>query len=81
MKKADIKVIKANISQHEFIFIVPLSDSHWDEPQYADWIRGYKSIYTIHRRTTESCITSSIETDIAESRKIQDVICYLEIPT
>jgi len=40
--KSDVKVIKANIPEHEFIYFVPLSDFHWDEPQTdRDAIRGY----------------------------------------
>ncbi len=50
-----MKIIKADLSQHEFIYLVPLSDFHWDEPQsdhqaikgYVDWIRRHRNAYTI----------------------------------
>lgn len=53
--RADVKIIKADLSQHEFIYLLPLSDFHWDEPQsdhdtirgYVDWIRERENAYTI----------------------------------
>lgn len=55
MIRADVKIIKADLSQHDFIYLVPLSDFHWDEPQsdreaiggYVDWIRRHRNAYTI----------------------------------
>lgn len=55
MIKADVKIIKADLSQHEFIYLVPLSDFHWDEPQsdheaikgYVDWIAAHDNAYTL----------------------------------
>lgn len=55
MIRADVKIIKANLTQHEFIYLVPLSDFHWDEPQsdhdairgYVDWIRTHRNAYTL----------------------------------
>lgn len=53
--RADVKIIKADLSQHEFIYLIPLSDFHWDEPQsdheaikgYVDWIKSHKNAYTL----------------------------------
>lgn len=55
MIKADVKIVKADLSQHEFIYLIPLSDFHWDEPQsdheaikgYVDWIKRHKNAYTL----------------------------------
>jgi len=55
MIKADVRIIKANLTQHDFIYFVPLSDFHWDEPQsdheaihgYVDWIYEHKNAYTL----------------------------------
>jgi len=54
MNKQDVKIIKADMRQHDFIYHVPLSDFHWDEPQtdkdaikgYVDWIAGHDNAYT-----------------------------------
>jgi len=51
----EVKIIKANLSQHEFIYLVPLSDFHIDEPQcdheaikgYIDWIASHDNAYTL----------------------------------
>ena len=53
--KQNVKVIKADLSKHDFIYLVPLSDFHWDEPQsdhdtikgYVDWIASHKNAYTL----------------------------------
>lgn len=53
--KADVKIIKADLTKHEFIYLVPLSDFHWDEPQtdreairgYISWIAEHKNAYTV----------------------------------
>ena len=53
--KANVKIIKANLTQHEFVYLLPLSDFHWDEPQsdheairgYVDWIKTHKNAYTV----------------------------------
>lgn len=53
--RADVKIIKADLTQHEFIYLIPLSDFHWDEPQsdheaikgYVNWIKTHKNAYTV----------------------------------
>lgn len=53
--KADVKIIKADLSKHEFIYLVPLSDLHIEEPQsdvdafkgYVDWIKKHKNAYAM----------------------------------
>lgn len=53
--RAEVKIIKASLLDHEFIYLVPLSDFHWDEPQsdheaikgYVDWIKNHKNAYTL----------------------------------
>lgn len=55
MIRAEVKIFKADLSQHDHIYLVPLSDLHWDEPQsdhdrirgYVDWIRTHRNAYTI----------------------------------
>lgn len=55
MIKQDVKIIKADLSQHEFIYLVPLSDLHIGAPQtdidaikgYIDWIARHKNAYTL----------------------------------
>ena len=50
-----VKIIKANLSKHDFIYLIPLSDFHWDEPQtdrdtirgYVNWIAEHENAYTI----------------------------------
>ena len=51
----DVKIIKADLSQHEFIYLLPLSDFHIGAPQaniqaikgYIDWIKAHKNAYTL----------------------------------
>lgn len=51
----EVKIIKANLPQHKFIYLIPLSDFHWDEPQsdheaikgYVDWIADHENAYTL----------------------------------
>lgn len=53
--KIDVRIIKADLSQHKFIYLLPLSDLHWDEPQsdhdairgYVGWIKKHENAYTI----------------------------------
>jgi len=53
--RTDVKIIKADLTQHDFIYFVPLSDFHWDEPQsdheaiqgYVDWIKDHDNAYTM----------------------------------
>lgn len=55
MIKLDVKILKADLPQHDFIYLVPLSDFHWDEPQsdheairgYVKWIRDHDNAYTL----------------------------------
>lgn len=55
MIKQDVKIIKADLSQHDFIYLVPLSDFHIGAPQtdiqaikgYIDWIARHKNAYTL----------------------------------
>ena len=55
MIKQEVKIIKANLRKHDFIYLVPLSDFHWDEPQsdhkvikgYVKWIAEHDNAYTL----------------------------------
>lgn len=55
MIKYEVKIIKADLRKHDFIYLVPLSDLHWDEPQsdhdairgYVNWIKEHENAYTI----------------------------------
>jgi hypothetical protein len=53
--KYEVKIIQANLNRHEFIYLVPLSDLHWDEPEsdhdtirgYVRWIKEHENAYTL----------------------------------
>lgn len=53
--RLDVKIVKADLTKHKFIYLVPLSDLHWDEPQsdhdairgYVDWIKEHDNAYTL----------------------------------
>ena len=55
MIKQDVKIIKADLTKHDFIYLVPLSDMHIGAPQtdidairgYVDWIARHKNAYTL----------------------------------
>lgn len=55
MIKQDVKIIKADLSKHDFIYLVPLSDLHIGAPQtdlekikgYIDWIAHHNNAYTL----------------------------------
>ena len=55
MIKQDVKIIKADLTKHDFIYLVPLSDLHIGAPQtdldgikgYVDWIASHKNAYTL----------------------------------
>lgn len=55
MIKQDVKIIKADLSKHDFIYLVPLSDMHIGAPQtdidaikgYIDWIARHRNAYTL----------------------------------
>jgi len=55
MIKQNVKIIKADLSKHDFIYLVPLSDFHVGAPQadidaikgYIDWIAKHKNAYTL----------------------------------
>lgn len=51
----DIKIIRADLTKHDYIYLVPLSDFHIGAPQtnidaikgYIDWIARHKNAYTL----------------------------------
>lgn len=51
----EVKIIKAIIPKFSWIYLVPLSDLHWDEPQcdreairgYVNWIAEHDNAYTL----------------------------------
>jgi len=53
--KQDVKIIRADLRKHDFIYLLPLSDFHWDEPQtdrdairgYVNWVAEHENAYTI----------------------------------
>ena len=55
MIKQNVKIIKADLTKHDFIYLVPLSDFHIGAPQtdidaikgYVDWIASKKNAYTL----------------------------------
>ena len=55
MIKYEVKIIRANLQKHEFIYLIPLSDLHWDEPEsdhdaikgYVDWVKEHENAYII----------------------------------
>ena len=75
MIKAEVKIIKADLTQHDFIYLVPLSDFHWDEPQsdhdaikgYVDWIKGHKNAYTLLNGDLWTVATKKSAADIFET--------------
>ena len=86
MIKADVKIIKANLSQHEFIYLVPLSDLHWDEPQsdheaikgYVDWIKRHKNAYTI---LNGDLVTAPTEKSLANIYETAEPGGKIELPS
>lgn len=50
-----VKIVRADLRKHDFIYLIPLSDFHWDEPQtdrdairgYVNWIAEHKNAYTL----------------------------------
>ena len=83
MLKADIKIIKADLSEHDFIYLVPLSDFHWDEPQsdhkgikgYVDWIKSHKNAYTLLNGDLVTAPTAKSAANIFEMAKEVLVSC------
>lgn len=55
MIKQNVKIIKADLSKHDYIYLIPLSDFHIGAPQtdidaikgYIDWIARHKNAYTL----------------------------------
>jgi len=55
MIKFEVKIIQADLRKHDFIYLIPLSDFHWDEPEsdhdtirgYVDWVREHENAYII----------------------------------
>tara|TARA_Y100000310_G_C20666795_1_gene807963 strand:- start:255 stop:1067 length:813 start_codon:yes stop_codon:yes gene_type:complete len=55
MQQQDVRIIKVDLSQHDFIYLLPLSDLHIGAPQtdlkairgYVQWIAQKKNAYTI----------------------------------
>ena len=55
MIKDDVKILRKDLMQHDFIYLVPLSDMHIGAPQtdidaikgYIDWIAKHKNAYTL----------------------------------
>jgi len=53
--RQDVKIIRADLTKHDFIYLVPLSDMHIGAPQtdidaikgYIDWIAGEENAYTL----------------------------------
>lgn len=51
----EVKIINADLRKHDFVYLIPLSDLHWDEPEsdheaikgYVDWIAEHENAYII----------------------------------
>lgn len=86
MIKADVKVIKADLSQYEFIYLVPLSDFHWDEPQsdheaikgYVNWIKSHKNAYTL---LNGDLVTAPTEKSMASVYEMGETGGKIEFPS
>ena len=54
-QNVSVKIIKADLTKHDFIYLVPLSDMHIGAPQtdidaikgYIDWIASHENAYTL----------------------------------
>ena len=74
MMKQNVKTIKADLTKHDFIYLVPLSDFHIEEPQtdvgaikgYVKWIKDHKNAYTLLNGDLFSVITKKSAADIYE---------------
>lgn len=75
--KLDVKIIKAPLLEYDFIYLVPLSDFHWDEPQsdheairgYVDWIKSHKNAYTLLNGDLVTAPTATSAASIFEAAK------------
>ena len=55
MNLQNVKIVRADLRKHDFIYLIPLSDLHWDEPQtdrdavrgYINWIARHDNAYTL----------------------------------
>lgn len=74
MIKQDVKIIKADLTKHDFIYLVPLSDLHIGAPQtniekikeYVDWIAKTKNAYTILNGDLFNAATKNTSAEIYE---------------
>jgi hypothetical protein len=72
--KGEVNIVKANIKRHSNIYLVPLGDFHWDEPQsdheaiqdYVRWIAGQDNAYTILVGDLFTMTTKTSAADIFE---------------
>ena len=86
MIKQNVKIIKADLSKHDFIYLVPLSDFHWDEPQsdhgaikgYIDWIASHKNAYTL---LNGDLVTAPTDKSVANLYEMAEPGGMIEFPS
>ena len=87
MIKQNVKIIKADLTKHDFIYLVPLSDLHIEEPQtdvdaikgYVKWIKDHKNAYTLLNGDLFSVITKQSAADIYEMGEPGEDIQFMSI--
>lgn len=76
--KQEVKIIKADLTKHDFIYLVPLSDMHIGAPQtdreaiqgYVDWIKKTKNAYTLLNGDLFNAATKQSAAEIYEYDKM-----------
>ncbi len=85
--KQDVKMIRADLTKHKFIYLVPLSDFHIEEPQtdiaaikgYVKWIKDHKNAFTLLNGDLFSVITKKSAADIYEMGDPGEDIKFMSI--
>lgn len=87
MKRLDVKIIKADLTKHDFIYLVPLSDLHIEEPQtdidairgYIEWIHDHKNAYTLGNGDWFSVLTKTSAADMYEMGEPGEEVTFMPV--
>lgn len=86
MIKYEVKIIKANLQKHDFIYLVPLSDLHWDEPEsdheairgYVTWVKEHENAYIL---LNGDYVTAPTQTSAASVYEMSEPGGKIEFPS
>lgn len=82
--RSEVRIIEAELKKHDFIYLIPLSDFHWDEPQsdhdairgYVNWVYERKNAYVVLNGDLVTAPTATSAASIYEAAEPGGAITF-----